>query len=232
MERLVDSKETQPEVREVLTLARPAAVTRARMQRVRWALDQRVRANPLTSLPLLAAAAFLLLGASALAAFGSGLLTKRPENEVTTPPAAAPAKPKVLAPRAADAEKPTTPPVERTVEPQDPALDGAPSSPHKERLVSPARPSSAVLNADVERVHNAAAALRREGDPAKAAKLLESINSQKSGPLAEEALALRIEAAMSQRDPRAREFATTYLGRYPTGRYVAVAREALRSPAR
>jgi hypothetical protein len=232
MERLVDSKETQAEAREVLTLARPAAVTRARMQRVRWSLDQRARANPLSSLPLLAAAAFLLLGAGALAALGSGLLTNRTENGVMTPAAVAPAKPKVLAPRAADAEKPASPGVERAVEPQDPALDGAPPSPHKERPLSPARPSSAVLNADVERVHNAAAALRREGDPAKAAKLLESINSQKSGPLAEEALALRIEAAMSQRDPRAREFATAYLGRYPTGRYVAVAREALRSPPR
>ena len=46
MDRLVNSKESRPELekaREVLTLARPLAVTRARMQRVRWALDQRAR---------------------------------------------------------------------------------------------------------------------------------------------------------------------------------------------
>jgi len=230
MERLVDSKDTQPELdtaREVLTLARPPAITRARMQKVRWALDQRARANPLITLPILAGAAFLLLGASALAAFGSGLLSPQADDDRAVSAVVAPAKPRSQTPRAPEAEKPA----ETAVDPQTQAPNEA-TSPQKERPVSPARPSSAVLNADVERVHNAAAALRREGDPAKAAKLLESINSSKSGPLAEEALALRIEAAVAQRDPKAREYAATYLSRYPTGRYVTVAREALRSPSR
>lgn len=226
MERLVDGKDTRPELekaREVLLLARPPAVTKARMQRVRWALERRVRAKPLVGLPLLVGGALLLLGASALAAFGAGMLgTKR--DPVSSVPGA-PALPNIEAQAPRGDRRPVRDveaPKEATPAPENDA------PPPKERPMPPAR-SRAETNADIERIHNAAAALRREGDPAKAAKLLESIDPRKSGPLAEEALALRIEAALSQRDPKARQLATTYLRRYPAGRYAAAAREALRS---
>jgi hypothetical protein len=48
-----------------------------------------------------------------------------------------------------------------------------------------------------------------------------------SGPLAEEALSLRIEAALALDDPRARSLARQYVVRYPSGRYLAVAHRAL-----
>jgi hypothetical protein len=48
-----------------------------------------------------------------------------------------------------------------------------------------------------------------------------------SGPLAEEALSLRIEAALALHDTRARALAEQYVARYPSGRYLALARRAL-----
>ena len=47
------------------------------------------------------------------------------------------------------------------------------------------------------------------------------------GALAEEALALAIEAALEQREPRARTLAATYLRRYPAGRWRAAAIRAM-----
>ena len=79
------------------------------------------------------------------------------------------------------------------------------------------------------RVHAAAKALRGEGDPEQALRLLEGSDGI-GGPLAEEALALRIEAASSSRDPRAKPLARSYLSRYPSGRYGDLARRVLASP--
>jgi hypothetical protein len=79
-------------------------------------------------------------------------------------------------------------------------------------------------------VHRAVQALRRDGDPALAARLLaESRKHSANGPLAEEALSLQIEAASALGDGRARSFAREYLARYPTGRYASMARDALRA---
>jgi hypothetical protein len=81
---------------------------------------------------------------------------------------------------------------------------------------------------DSELVHRAVRALRRDRDPALAARLLEQNRAKNpAGPLAEEALSLQIEAAMALRSPRAPEYAREYLNRYPAGRYAAVARRAL-----
>lgn len=77
-------------------------------------------------------------------------------------------------------------------------------------------------------VHSAVVALNRERNPDKAARLLESYAERDpNGPLAEEALALRIEAATARRDPVARTWAREYLTRYPGGRYRKVAKQAL-----
>jgi hypothetical protein len=77
-------------------------------------------------------------------------------------------------------------------------------------------------------VHRAVKALRRDGDAALAASLLEENRKRyPNGPLAEEALSLQIEAAVALHDMRARTFAREYLTRYPDGRYLDVARRAL-----
>ncbi len=47
------------------------------------------------------------------------------------------------------------------------------------------------------------------------------------GALAEDALALSIEAAAARKDPRAADYARRYLARYPNGRFRKVAERAL-----
>jgi hypothetical protein len=78
----------------------------------------------------------------------------------------------------------------------------------------------------VARVHEAARALRGDGDAERALRILES-SGEVSGPLAEEALALRIEAATARGDKRAPALARSYLARYPNGRYREQAQRAL-----
>lgn len=96
----------------------------------------------------------------------------------------------------------------------------------------PAPDGSARAAAEAALVQSAVKALRRDGDPDKATELLERYSdSDPNGPLAEEALALRIEAATSKKqDSAARTWAREYLSRYPQGRYRKAAERALASP--
>ncbi|HKU44825.1 MAG TPA: hypothetical protein VJR89_41990 [Polyangiales bacterium] len=82
-----------------------------------------------------------------------------------------------------------------------------------------------------ELVVRAVRALRREGDPARAAQLLDEYRARRTtDPLREEVLALQIEAAVANDDPRSARFAREYLARYPAGRYAQTARRALGEP--
>ena len=95
---------------------------------------------------------------------------------------------------------------------------------------APAEPAERESTTESTLVHRAVQALRRDGDPALAARLLaESRAHSANGPLAEEALSLQIEAAAALGNGRSRGFAREYLARYPTGRYASIARAALRS---
>ena len=76
-------------------------------------------------------------------------------------------------------------------------------------------------------VFDAMRALRREGQPERASMLLDDyLQRHPTGSLAEEALALSIEAASARGDARARELAERYLARYPTGRFRRAAERA------
>jgi TolA-binding protein len=76
-------------------------------------------------------------------------------------------------------------------------------------------------------VFDAMHALRREGHPEQAAKLLdEYLRRYPQGSLAEEALALSIEAFTSLGDPKAKNLADRYLILYPNGRFRAAAERA------
>jgi len=69
--------------------------------------------------------------------------------------------------------------------------------------------------------------LRQEGRPDSAAKQLdEYMRRYPSGALAEEALALSVEAATQRGDARAKELAERYLARYPSGRFRRAAERA------
>ena len=76
-------------------------------------------------------------------------------------------------------------------------------------------------------VFGAMQALRREGRPDRAAKLLDEYRRRyPSGALSEEALALSVEAATLRGDPRAKALADSYLARYPRGQFHEAAERA------
>jgi hypothetical protein len=81
---------------------------------------------------------------------------------------------------------------------------------------------------DATRVVEAIQALRAERDPSRAQELLnEYLKTQPHGALSEDALALAIEAASVQHDPRATEYARRYLAKSPNGKYRDLAKRAL-----
>jgi len=122
-----------------------------------------------------------------------------------------------------------------TAQPRRLGLDRHPGRRTPHAATAPAKPLAqaqpapqAVPATDSELVHRAVKALRRDRDPALAARLLDEHRARSPrGPLAEEALSLQIEAALALKAPRARVLAREYLSRYPGGRYVAVAQRAL-----
>jgi hypothetical protein len=77
-------------------------------------------------------------------------------------------------------------------------------------------------------VAEAVRALRSQHDPRRAAPLLgDYLRRFPRGALAEEALALEIEAFAAVDDERTDEIAREYLRRFPAGRYLDVARRVL-----
>ena len=81
---------------------------------------------------------------------------------------------------------------------------------------------------DATHVVQAIQALRTERDPARAQALLNDyLKANPRGTLSGDALALSIEAASAQHDPRAAEYARRYLAAYPKGKYRELAKRAL-----
>jgi hypothetical protein len=81
---------------------------------------------------------------------------------------------------------------------------------------------------DPSQVAEAVRALRKQGDAARAQALLDRyLKANPRGALAEDALALSIEAAAARKDPRAADYAARYLAKYPNGRFKTVAERAL-----
>ncbi len=98
-------------------------------------------------------------------------------------------------------------------------------------LAGPPRLAFPVRRAPAEdspaRLMAAVRALRSEGRPARAQRLaLEYLRVSPRGALAEEALALAVEAAARSGDAQAATLAARYLRQYPAGRFRAVAEEA------
>lgn len=105
--------------------------------------------------------------------------------------------------------------------PIEPAASAARTTP---KNVSP-RPES---GEDARHVVQAIQALRTERDPARAEALLKDyLRANPRGALSGDALALSIEAASAQHDPRAAEYARRYLAAYPKGKYRDLAKRAL-----
>jgi hypothetical protein len=96
-------------------------------------------------------------------------------------------------------------------------------------VVSPAVKAPARGGEDPTLVLQAIRALRQDGDPARASTLLgRYLGAHPRGLLAEDALALSIEAADARHDPgAAASLGRRYLAEYPSGRYRALAQRAV-----
>ena len=203
---------------ELIGALGPTLPSEARLLRVRLALERPVRRS-FGVWALRGALAFAVVGGGASALAFSGVFSGPAE------PQQAVAKSRVTPAAARLRTGPSQPvpvrgePIEETAAPPKPTV--APRVRHSEPQAAP--PVSA---SDVARVHEAAKALRGDGDPGRALRLLES-SDKVGGPLAEEALALRIEAATETDDPRAKSLAQSYLSRYPGGRYRELAKRTL-----
>jgi hypothetical protein len=246
MKRLREIEASTPlerKAQELVSAIEPLPEAAERMARVRQRLDEpRGLLAALRRLPALAALALIgLFGASAFAAVrvlvevqASRVESARPAqpapNTAKSPSRSEPAeaKPELLDEEPAAAADLETA-IDERVEPAPHARKERPRT----RAKSVAEAAAEDAAHDSELVHRAVKALRRDGNPALAARLLEQDRVRNpNGPLAEEALSLRIEAALQLGDPRARAIAEQYLARYPRGRYLAIARRALSDAGR
>lgn len=239
-----------PTVRRAIALLSavgPLRESRLRMRRVRLALDRAPRARGMALLRPAIVAGVLLGGiATAGATWGVVRMIDATDETSAAPlsvrgqPAASPARTRssVLqrstAPEAAEAPDEEPPSTEASIEKRERGTLAAPVK----RRATPARPTPAPVvdtpvseakHSDSVLVQDAVKALRNGGDASQAAELLKRYRSRNpQGVLAEEALALSIEAAVQNNDPSARQLARQYLAKYPRGRFVAAARRAAR----
>ncbi|HEX2869959.1 MAG TPA: hypothetical protein VHP33_01860 [Polyangiaceae bacterium] len=202
----------------VRAMGGPTPESPERSQRVRRSLDAPVRGAPRWVWRLSLAVG--LLGVSAAAAAGGTALSRAFSDEQAVPVVSAPAE------RPAPRPRPPTARVERAPSVSAPPTAVATPSAQAPAAAAP-RPQLAAPASEVSRVHEAAKALRHEGDPERALQLLERSGARISGPLAEEALALRIEASVAKGDGRQAKLAASYLAQYPNGRYRELAKKAL-----
>ena len=129
----------------------------------------------------------------------------------------------------------TAPPIVVPTLPISPVAPPAVASPAHEstaRTTATPRPKSPTAE-EMAGVLAAVKALRHDRDPARATALLnEYLHHYPRGALLEEALALAIEAAAEENDPRAVNLAEQYSVRYPQGRFIETAKQAEKKFAR
>lgn len=187
---------------------------RSMESRIARALEAAPR-RPRVLRPALLGAGVLFIAATAAAA-GYSLLTPSP---AAGPAPIAPPATVVVPPPVAPA--PVVLPVAPRAVVQPPAVE-PPASASKRAAEKPA------AGEDPTKVAEAVRALRKQGDAARAQQLLDQyLRANPRGALAEDALALSIEAAAARKDPRAADYAKRYLARYPNGRFRGVAERAL-----
>ncbi len=243
MNRLVDTRNafdpTQEYLTDLIRAGEPVVVSPARKQRLLHGilLRQQVRRTSPSRLlrPVFVVGVLSLAGATAAATIG-----RRVWNDRHAAPAVnAPAAPAPTTTRRAR-------PARATVAIADEAPALAPEATAPPRAVRRSKPPARVRittlrvpngrlaeSEDPSRVVDAVHALRAEHDPARASRLLaDYLARYPHGALAEEAIALSIEAAAATHDPAAMVFAEHYLRQYPSGRFRGTAEQALSRRAR
>ncbi len=242
---------------EIVRRSRPLARSEARKARVAAALTSPKRlARPMKLRPVAIGVVLFGAVASAMIARAWTRRTheapapnvSRPQTTLTqpTPPAAVVAEPAVAEPAPASREpnlaavpKPRTAGASRSVtssrldDDDLAALARGMGTAPAERDVSRA-PIAEVPPAPASPSHEAALlatavqALRGDHDPKRAQSLLEDyLKRYPRGMLAEEALAMAVEAAAAHGDRKTSSLAETYLRRYPGGRFRGVAESAV-----
>jgi hypothetical protein len=235
---------------ELLSAVEPLAASDERMHRVRRSMEQKrgARRSMLRGPRALALAAVLVFAFSTLAAAQSGVLRAmiaRVRSVIELPTLVLSPRPKqarpaskrhepapvqqIAAPAATASTAGTAPQVEAiVVAPLATPEDTADVVQTSRAPVHAKRHSRASAAEDNELVRRAVKALRRDGDAAAAARMLEEAHVRSPhGTLAEEVMSLRVEAALARDDGRARKYAQEYLARYPQGRYRAQVMKAL-----
>ena len=238
LKRLTDEVDLDSGDRKLAELLRAAAPFEADPFRKRRILVRLERANSLRPSsgrfwlrPVVIAA--LLVSGTATAALGHRYVVRGSGFwGLGGAPSAAAAVNAVAAPRPAAAKRPPSVKLAATSEaPAESASveatlpEPAANAPRSVPKGARSRPES---SEDATNVVQAIQALRTERDPARAQALLNDyLKSNPRGTLSGDALALSIEAASAQHDPRAAEYARRYLTAYPKGKYRDLAKRAL-----
>jgi hypothetical protein len=221
VERLIDKSAVTSEeakLRDLVQASRDVGISDARKREVYASVLARRQTRQRERFGLLRPAIvfgvlLVAAGATAAATLGHRWLGRR-SRPVAAPPPAAPVE---LRPR------PAAPAREEIVAPapvEIPAVAPETRRPHVPRARAQSEDPSAVVTA--------LEALRKQHDPDRAARLLAGyLAAYPKGALAEEALALSIEAAAARHDPAATAFARRYLTDYPRGRFRQTAEAAL-----
>jgi hypothetical protein len=220
---------------DLIRASEPVAVTPARKQRVlnRVLLRQttRRRAGSRLLRPVFVLGVISLAGATAAATIG-----RRAWIERRAETSARPAEPValVVGPRHAHPKPPAAEAADTADELLDEPAETAPpparSTPRPGRRPAHVASRARAIHSseDPSRVFGAIQALRTDRDPARASRLLaEYLTRYPHGALAEEAVALSIEAAAARHSPSAATFAERYLREYPRGRFRHTAEQAL-----
>ena len=243
MDRLSEKRNAFDPAEEVLAdlirSSEPVVVTPARKQRVlnRVLLRQTTRHRTRSRLlrPAFVLGVISLAGATAAATIGRrAWIERRAQTDARSEEPLALARPRHARakPAAAVAAEETANDAadELLDSPAAPAPPPSRATPRAVRrpahVASRARPARS--SEDPSRVFDAIQALRTERDPARASRLLaEYLARYPRGALAEEAVALSIEAAAARHSPSAAAFAERYLRAYPSGRFRHTAEQAL-----
>jgi hypothetical protein len=251
MKRLRDMRGDDPQLKQaqqLLNAVAPLTPARARLTRVWRALEQGpvARPEPRRRLTLLLALGLVLLLSALAAAQGvvavRAILASVTRSEGSALPSAKTrAKPKLVRASAtaagepvqasSTAHAPAIPDAEPAATSASSTLAITPSHDNEHsalRSESRVRGAGREQNSQAELVRLAIMALRRDRDAERAALLLEqAYAANPRGPLAEEVLSLRVEAALTRGDARALSYAKQYLTRYPRGRYRLAVERAL-----
>jgi hypothetical protein len=230
VKRLVEDDALENTERRLADLFRSAAPFQVDPFRKRRILVRLERGGPVVRPFWLRPAiiATLLVSGTAAAAFGqhyaplSGLLGMSAPSPAPSPSQTLPARPAPAQRAGVSSETPAS----ENPEPAAPEpSDSAQSPAHSFKNSSRVRLDS---GEDPSHVVEAIQALRTERDPARAQGLLnEYLKAHPHGVLSGDALALSIEAASAQHDPRAADYARRYLVSFPKGKYRELAKRAL-----